>query len=66
MKIVLASGLDYKNNAYTICKCTGPHECIEIPKKDYTEFVEFNCPRCGEKLGIVVRGKKDKMLMNVL
>lgn len=50
MKIVLASGLDYKNNTYAICKCTGQHECIEIPKKDYTEFVEFNCPRCGEKL----------------
>lgn len=61
MKIVLAADADYINNTYAICECTGIHEGIEIPRKDYTEFVSFNCPRCGKKLGMVVLGKMDNI-----
>ncbi len=61
MKIVLAADADYINNSYALCECIQPCYGIEIPRKDYTEFVKFNCPRCGKKLGIVVRGKKDKI-----
>ena len=65
MKIVLAANADYENNAYAVCECTGMYESIEIPKKDYTEFVRFSCPRCGRKLGMVVRGKKDNKCLAV-
>ena len=50
---------DEDNFVYAICECTLATEGIEVPRKDNTEFINFNCPRCGRRLGIMVRGKKD-------
>lgn len=50
---------DEDNYAYAICKCTLAHEGIEVPRKDETEFITFNCPRCGRRVGIMAKGKED-------
>ena len=57
IRVVLAADADYINYSYAVCECIGSVYGIEIPKKDHTDFVEFNCPSCGKKLGMVVRGK---------
>ncbi len=46
--------IDEENYVYAICYCTSFHEGIQIPKPKYTTFIRFNCPCCGEKLGIWV------------
>lgn len=50
---------DYDNYSYAVCKCSRTmSEGIRVPRGDYNDFVRFNCPRCGEKLGLAVMGKK--------
>lgn len=48
---------DEEKYAYAICKCTLFGEGIEIPRPEHNTFFSFECPRCGESLGIWIRGK---------
>ena len=43
---------------YAVCSCTtiGIDYGIQVPRKQYNDFVEFICPRCGRKLWLFVKG----------
>jgi predicted RNA-binding Zn-ribbon protein involved in translation (DUF1610 family) len=58
-KIIEYKNADEKNYGYAVCKCTFMNEGIEVPRPEHTKYIRFNCPRCGENLGIMLRGKKD-------
>ncbi len=58
-KFVDYKDFDYDNYEYAICECGIVNEGIEVSRGDYNSFVQFSCPRCGKRLGIFVRGKKD-------
>ena len=47
---------DESKYTYGICECLKAGECIEIPRRDYSYFLGFQCPKCGRKLGIYVMG----------
>lgn len=59
IRIIMYKDADKVNNEYAVCECTSLAEGIEVPRKDYDDFVRFNCPRCGKKLGLFVRGKSN-------
>lgn len=61
-KIVNAKDTNYEDYEYAVCECTLATEGIEIPRPEHTEYIRLKCPRCGKKLGMVVRGKKDSYL----
>ena len=42
---------------YAICECTRWDEAIQVPRESTNTSVAFNCPRCGKRLGLWVRGK---------
>lgn len=56
MEIVKREKFDFKNNGYAICECTSWDEGIQVPRGKYSDFISFNCPRCGKILGLYVRG----------
>ena len=60
IEIVKGENFDFEHYGYAICECTLWGEGIQIPRKEYNDFVSFNCPRCGKKLGLYVRGYKDQ------
>lgn len=44
----------HKTHALAYCKCiTNMDEVIAVPKDGEGGYICFNCPRCGESLGIV-------------
>lgn len=55
-EIVKNENFDFENNDYAICECTLWDEGIQVPRKKHNDFVSFNCPRCGKRLGLCVRG----------
>lgn len=58
IKIIKAKDADEKNFAYALCYCTRTDEAIEIPRPDHNSAISFICPRCGERLGLWVRGRE--------
>lgn len=59
IEIVKSENFDFEHYEYAICECTLWGEGIQIPRKEYNDFVGFNCPRCGKSLGMYVRGYKE-------
>ena len=55
-EIVKNDNFDFENNGYAICECTASNEGIQIPRKEYDDFISFNCPRCSKSLGLFVKG----------
>lgn len=59
IEIVKSENFDFEHYGYAICECTLLGEGIQIPRKEYNDFVSFNCPRCGKSLGLYVKGYKE-------
>ena len=51
--------MDEDNFVYAVCECTLAWEGIEVPRKYNSGLININCPRCGRRLGIMARGRKD-------
>lgn len=58
--------MDEENYVYAICHCTFRYEGIRVSRPDHTTYIRFNCPCCGEKLGIVAKGKLDTKFLSVI
>lgn len=57
-KVSHFSNLD-KDYAYAYCSCIKTlDEAIRIPRPEQTGFITVTCPRCGEKIEMIVSGKK--------
>ena len=59
-KFVDYKNADEENYSYAVCWCTPANRGIEIPRKEYSDYVRFKCPNCGEPLGMMVLGKAAK------
>lgn len=46
--------------AFAVCYCTALTEGIAIPRTKEDRFVKFECPRCGERLGMFVKSLTEK------
>lgn len=43
--------------AYAVCECTLWNEAIQVPRESTSNWITFNCPRCGKRLCLYVIGK---------
>ena len=48
-----------KDFCYAACRCLPPQKAIELVRPNYSTYIHFNCPNCGEKLGLITKGRMD-------
>ena len=56
---------DKQNYAYAVCECLPFCYGIKVPKNKNKTFEDFECPNCGEKLGLYVGAKKVNIFKNI-
>ena len=52
--------VDHYHYEYAVCMCHSLDECIRIKRPLHSDYIRFNCPRCGNKLGVMALGMFEK------
>lgn len=52
--------LDNYHYEYACCECHNLDEAIQIKRPLHTDYIRFECPRCGNKLGVIALGMVEK------